>query len=98
MVSVSFWDSPVVIAFLTVTLPLLVNQWFQAKKTRDVAKSTADEVKADLTIAKTEIQADAQVRKETLNTVERHVNGDRAAKEARIRVLEAKLREHGIEG
>lgn len=96
VVAVSFWDSPVVIAFLTVTLPLLVNQYLQAKKTRSDAKDTALEVKADLHAAKADLQAQGLERKEKLESVAVLVNGERAAKELRIRELEARLRQHGV--
>jgi predicted histidine transporter YuiF (NhaC family) len=66
--------------------------WLAYRQTRKSTKEDAKEVKAELAV----VQQKAEVREEKLDAVHSLVNGDRAAKEARIQALESKLRDHGI--
>lgn len=95
--------------FAELVLTLLVVpavMWFLNNRQTSAIKQdnaeAAKEVKADLAVAKAEIKGHADVREAKLDAVAQKVavtevlvNGDRAAKEARIRKLEAKLRAKG---
>jgi hypothetical protein len=89
----NLWDFLSTLA--TVAIPAAVTV-VTYRLTRKSTKADAQEVKEELAVAKTELKQDAAVREAKLDTVHTLVNGDRAAKEARILALESKLRDHGI--
>jgi Tfp pilus assembly major pilin PilA len=96
-----------IVTLLGVIAGPLVNWLITKGQTSTIKQDNAEaakEVKADLAVAKAEIKGHADVREAKLDAVaqkvavtEVMVNGDRAAKEARIKKLEARLRDKGVD-
>jgi hypothetical protein len=95
--SAEAWD------FLKVLVTLVVApavMWYlnrqQTEKIAQTQQAAAVEVKKEVAVAARKLEAKADVREAKLDRVEEKVNGNLEVRDARIRALEAKLRDHGI--